>query len=475
MTSPKPSTPADVCRLSAAELAAGFANHTLDPRVVTEQCLERIEATRPLCAFAYVDAEGARAAAAASAARWAAGAPMSRLDGVPVTQKDLQHVQGWPTRRGSAATDDAPQPVDSPSSARLREAGCVMLGKTTTPDHGWKAVGDSPVTGIARNPWNPAHTPGGSSAGAAIAAAVGAGALHVGTDGGGSIRIPAAFSGIVGFKPTWGRAAMWPPSPFAIVSHLGPMTRTVADAALMMSVLAGLDARDANQIPLRLMDEAHLDQGLSGLSIALSLTLGQMPVDREIAAAVTAAAELAAAAGAVVEAVDPPLPPDIQRAWLTFWNGGAARLADTLPADRLALLDPGLGASIEAGRRLSARDWLAAEAVRMASVAAMSAFHTRHQLLITPAVGVPALPAGALLARPTDQHWTDWAGFAWPFNLTRQPAVVIPCGLTAAGLPIGVQVLGPMYADAEVLGAAAALERLIGFAARHPLPLGIGC
>ncbi|HSA90126.1 MAG TPA: amidase family protein, partial [Burkholderiales bacterium] len=236
----------DLCALSAAELLDGFRKKTLSPVEVTRAVLKRIEALNPVFnAFNLVDPEEAISLAKASEARWKSGQPKGLLDGVPVSIKDLLLTKGWPTLRGSKTIDPkGPWNDDAPATARLREHGAVLLGKTTTPEFGWKGVTDSPLTGITRNPWNKEKTPGGSSGGAAAAVAAGMGPLAVGTDGGGSIRIPASFTGVFGIKPSFGRVPAWPLSPFGTVAHVGPMTRSVTDAALMLNALALPDARD---------------------------------------------------------------------------------------------------------------------------------------------------------------------------------------------------------------------------------------
>ncbi|HEX4328554.1 MAG TPA: amidase family protein, partial [Burkholderiales bacterium] len=230
--------------LSAVELSAGYAAKRLSPVEVTQAVLARIDAVNPrVNAFCLVDHEAALAAARASEARWHKGRPLSFIDGVPAGIKDLVLARGWPTLRGSKTVDPAgPWNDDAPATARLREAGAVLLGKTTTPEWGWKGVTDSPLTGITRNPWNLGVTPGGSSGGASAALAAGMGALHVGTDGGGSIRIPSSFCGLAGIKAHFGRVPAWPLSPMGNVAHVGPMARTVRDCAGLLDVLARPDA-----------------------------------------------------------------------------------------------------------------------------------------------------------------------------------------------------------------------------------------
>ncbi|HYI86866.1 MAG TPA: amidase family protein, partial [Burkholderiales bacterium] len=261
---------------TASELVEGFRKKTLSPVEVTRSVLARVEQLNSkLNAFCLVS-ETALEDAKASEARWTAGQPRGLLDGVPVSIKDIILTQGWPTLRGSKTIDPSgPWNDDAPATARLREHGAVLLGKTTTPEFGWKGVTDSPLTGITRNPWNTAKTPGGSSGGAAAAVAAGMGPLAVGTDGGGSIRIPCSFTGLFGIKPSFGRVPAWPLSPFGTVAHVGPMTRSVADAALMLNVLAQPDARDWHALPYDARDwRMGLDRGVADLRIAYSPDLG---------------------------------------------------------------------------------------------------------------------------------------------------------------------------------------------------------
>src|SRR5579862_7638025 len=241
----------DIAYASAAELAADYGAKQLSPVEVTQTLLARLDRLQPkINAFCLVDRDGAIAAARASEQRWHDSKPLSPVDGVPATIKDLMLMRGFPTRRGSHLMPDTPDTEDSPAVARLKEAGAVILGKTTTPEFGWIAVGDSPLTGITRNPWNPERTPGGSSAGAAAACAAGIGVLNLGSDGAGSIRIPACFSGVFGIKPTFGLVPAYPPSPMGLLSHHGPLARSVADAAAMLNVLSRPDSRDPYALPL---------------------------------------------------------------------------------------------------------------------------------------------------------------------------------------------------------------------------------
>ncbi len=428
-----PSSDREVAFLSATELVAAYRRKTLSPVEVTTTLLRRLERLEPkINAFVLVARESALDEARAAEARWMKGTPMGLLDGVPVTIKDLFLTQGWPTLRGSTLVKrDQPWEEDAPPVARLREHGAVLLGKTTMPEFGWKALGDSPLTGITRNPWNLAHTPGGSSAGAAAALAAGIGPLALGTDGGGSIRIPCGFTGLAGLKPSFGRVPAYPPSVFGLVAHNGPMARSVADLALLLNVIAGADDRDVYGLPPDGRDYTQgLDDGVKRLRIAFSPALGYPGFD------------------------------DPAQAWLTLWWAGAAKAMSVFSTAERRRLDPGLEESAQKGARLSAMDWLAADQARAALSLHMAKFHRRFDLLVTPSVAVPALKVGELVADPaTQQEWIDWSPFSYPFNLTRQPAASVPCGLTEAGLPIGLHIVGRMHEDALVLRAARAYER----------------
>jgi aspartyl-tRNA(Asn)/glutamyl-tRNA(Gln) amidotransferase subunit A len=452
----------DLAMMPAHELVKLYKARKASPVEAVRAALARIDAFNPqLNAFQHLDPDGALRAARASEKRWKKGGKrLSDIDGVPITIKDMVLTKGLPTRMGSLATDDqGPWTVDAPVAQRLREAGTVLLGKTTTPEYGWKALGDSPLTGITRNPWNLAHTPGGSSAGAAATLAAGIGALAIGTDGGGSIRIPAAFCGVTGIKATFGRVPAYPPSAMGLLSNVGPMARNVSDTALMLTVLAGTDRRDPYRLPWRDKDYRDgLADGIKGLRIAVSRDLGYAKVDPEIAAAFDETVARFRELGALVEEAHPGFasPRD---AFTVLWTAGAARAMRGVSAADRALMDRGFVASVDAGAKLSAVDYLDADTVRTSLGQTMGAFHERYDLLLTPTVAVPALPVGVDLSDPaTERYWIDWTPFSYPFNMTRQPAATVPCGLTKAGLPIGLQIVGPLYAESLVLRAASAYE-----------------
>lgn len=454
--------------LSATELLALYRSRRISPVEVTQACLDRIAAADArFNAFTLVDGDAAMESARASEERWLKGKPLGLVDGVPATIKDLLLTKGWPTLRGSRAiSPDQPWEEDAPATARLREQGAILLGKTTTPELGHKGVTDSPLTGITRNPWNPAMTPGGSSGGAAVAAATGMGALHVGTDGGGSIRIPASFTGIFGLKPSFGRVPAYPASPFGTVSHVGPMTRTVPDAALMLRVLACPDPRDWYALPPVDKDYlAGLDDGVAGLRVGFAPTLNGAPVDPEVAALVRRAAGEFTDLGAEVEEVVLDLP-GATDVFFAHWSAGAATVMAGFTEEQKALMDPHLRGFENAGASLSLLDYQQAVLARARLGMQMSLFHRRHDILLTPAMPIPAFEAGQNEPnRPDETGWIDWTPFSYPFNLTQQPAASIPCGLTAAGLPVGLQIVGPMHRDDLVLRAARAYEM------RHPIAL----
>jgi aspartyl-tRNA(Asn)/glutamyl-tRNA(Gln) amidotransferase subunit A len=450
----------DVAGLSATELLRHYRRRTLSPVEATRAVLARIERLNPIYnAFCFLAPEQALAAARESEARWTKGAPLGLVDGVPATVKDQWMVQGWPTRRGSRTTADAPAAEEAPGVTRLREHGAVLVGKTTCPEFSWKGVTDSPLTGISRNPWNKAKTCGGSSGGAGIAAALGLGALNLGSDGGGSIRMPAGFCGVYGLKPNFGRVPAYPYAGAVATSHTGPMVRTVDDAALMLTVMAEPDARDWQALPWTPTDyRVGLERGVRGLRIAFSADLGYARVDAEIAGLVADAARVFEALGAHVEARDPGFADPQENFEMFFWAGQAAAI-DNVPEARRAEMDPDLLRHAEDGRRWTAIDLLKGWVKRDALGRHMNAFHQQYDLLLTPGLPLAAFDAG--IEYPPDRgcrSWLDWSPFHFPFNFTQQPAASVPCGLTRDGLPVALQIVGPRYREDLVLQASRAFE-----------------
>ncbi len=450
----------ELALLSAAAMLAGYAEQAFTPLQVLQAVTERIARLNPgVNAFAVMNPESLRAARE-STARWAAGAPAGRLDGVPVTVKDLIDMAGLPTRRGSKTSDPAPAVSDAPLVAALRRAGAVITGKTTTTEYGWKSPGDCPLHGITRNPHNQAHTPGGSSSGAAAAAAAGFGPLHVGTDAGGSIRIPAAWSGVVGLKPTFGLVPQWPLGAFGHVAVAGPLARSVRDAALLLQACAVFDPRDPFSLPEQERDYlAGLEAGVAGLRIGVLADPGfAAPVDADGLAAVAAARRILVSAGAVVEDVSLALP-DTSEIFSKVWGTALARLVESLAFEKRHLLDAGLLAVAARFGNVSGAEVLEAEALRVRAAHVMAVFHAAYDALLCPCVPHAAPLAEAAIGDPVAALWTDWAPWTFLFNLTRQPAISLPMGLNAAGLPVAVQLAAGMYRDDVLLRVARAVER----------------
>ncbi|MGW7298680.1 amidase [Streptomyces sp. NPDC054829] len=451
----------DLTGLTAVQLLDGYRTGAFSPVDVTRAALERAELIQPeVNAFVRITAEQALQRARESAERWRRGEPAGLLDGVPVTVKDILLMRGAPTLKGSKTiATKGPWEEDAPSVARLREHGAVFLGKTTTPEFGWKGVTDSPLTGITRHPLDPTRTAGGSSGGAAAAVALGAGPLALGTDGGGSVRIPAAFCGIFGLKPTYGRVPLYPASAFGTLAHVGPMTRDAADAALMLDVIGVPDSRDWSALgPAAGSFTGALSGGVRGLRVAYSPSLGgQVAVRPAVASAVRRAVERLAGLGAFVEETDPDLTDPVD-AFHTLWFAGAARVTQHLGPHQRELLDPGLREIRALGARYSALDYLAAVDVRMELGRRMGRFHDAYDLLLTPTLPITAFEAGAEVPKGSGhRRWTGWTPFTYPFNMTQQPAATVPVGTDGDGLPVGLQIVAARHRDDLVLRAAHAL------------------
>jgi aspartyl-tRNA(Asn)/glutamyl-tRNA(Gln) amidotransferase subunit A len=461
----------DVAEWSATELVAAYSRRELSPVEATEAVLRRIErADARVNAFCLVDRDRALADARAAETRYAEGTTLGPVDGVPTSIKDIFLTRGWPTLRGSRAIEpDQPWEEDAPSVARLRESGAVLVGKTTTPELAWKGVTDSPLTGVTRNPWDPARTAGGSSGGAGAAVALGMAPLAMGTDGGGSVRIPGSFCGVVAHKPTYGRIPHYPASPYGTLAHAGPMTWTVEDTALMLDVLSGFDSRDWSAMPpptLSYVDS--LRTGVQGLRLAFSADLGYVDVDPEVATLVKEAVQVLGGLGARVEEVDPGFTDPVE-AFQVLWFSGAAQTVRNYTQQQLEVLEPALRGICEQGARFSALDYLQAMQERMALGIAMGAFHERYDLLVTPTMPLAAFEAGVEVPGGWPaERWTSWAQFSYPFNMTQQPAATVPCGFTSAGLPVGLQIVGPRHADERVLAAAKAYEDATDWTSRRP-------
>lgn len=457
--------------LTALELLDGYRSGSISPVEATRGALEAIdEFDGAVNAFVSVDHEQALRSAAESEQRWRTGRPLGPGDGVPTSIKDIFYTRGRPTLRGTRLIDaDRPWEEDAPCAARLRETGAVLLGKTATPEFAWKGVTDSLRHGSTGNPWAPELTPGGSSGGSAAAVGMGMGPWSVGTDGGGSVRIPAAFTGTVAIKPTYGLVPMFPASPFGTLAHAGPMTRTVADAALMLDVITRFDSRDWSALPTPTWSFLDgLGDGVRDLRIAFSPTLGFGRNDPEVERLVRAAAQRLEELGAVVDQVDPGIEDPVE-AFHVLWFAGARKVLEGYGPGAAEQVDPGLRRSIEELGEISASRFLDATAVRMDLGVTMGRFHETYDLLLTPTLPIPAF------SRDRDapegwhsRHWTSWTPYTYPFNMTQQPAVSVPCGFTEAGLPVGLQIVGPRHADRTVLRAAQAYEQSVDWGTSRP-------
>jgi len=452
---------ASLALFGANELLRAYRARRLSPTEVARAGLDVIAARNPeLNAFAVVDAERAMAAARGSEARWRAGTPCGALDGIPVTVKDLCDTIGMPSRSGSLTTSEVAATEDAPSVARLRQAGAIILGKTAMCEFGWKGVTDSPLLGISRNPCNPARTCGGSSGGAAIAAATGMGALHLGSDGAGSIRIPAAFCGVYGFKATFGRVPAYPPGRMAL-GHYGPLARTVEDAALMLEVIARPDVRDPLALPHEPIDyRASLAGGVDGWRVAYCPTLCGGRPDPDVQERVTDAVRVFESLGAHVDEIDSPIG-DPRPRFDDMWAASMAQIYRKVPEHARGRLDPGFAAIARAGLGLDANALLDAVAARLRDGTTMGRFHERYDLLLTPQMPTTAFAAG-VDHPPGMSSWLDWSPYTYAFNWTQQPAASIPCGTGRDGMPVALQIVGARFAEVRVLRASFAYEAARG-------------
>jgi aspartyl-tRNA(Asn)/glutamyl-tRNA(Gln) amidotransferase subunit A len=469
---------ADLWKISGLQLARMISSKKVKPSEVMGAILARIEKVNPkLNAYCTLAQESAMAEARAADRKVTRAKSLGPLFGVPVSIKDLIFTKGLRTTFGSRMHENFIPDQDEVVVERLKAAGAIVLGKTTSCEFGYKSVTDSPLWGITRNPWNLEMTPAGSSGGAAAAVASGMGPLAVGSDGGGSIRAPASFCGIFGLKPSRGRIPLYPLLPGwetldRRLAHLGPLTRTVADAALMMEVMAGPDDRDPLSLPGgRVAFRRELKKGIRGLKIAWSLDLGYAVVDERVKAAVESAVKAFAELGAKLEIASPDFPPMHDAFQLIFAAGCAGSIGDRLEEwkDRL---DRGLVRLTEIGLKASAADYIRATNRSHILWEKMQAFFEKYDLLLTPTLSVPPFPVGIDWPREVagqKVHPLNYLAFTYPFNLTGQPAASIPCGWTDDGLPIGLQIVGKRFADVTVLRAAAAFEEARPWTDRWPV------
>jgi aspartyl-tRNA(Asn)/glutamyl-tRNA(Gln) amidotransferase subunit A len=457
----------DLTQATATQLGALYETGRASPVETMTAVLKQAETVNPrINALTRIDAEESLEAARASEARWKSGAALSPLDGVPVSIKELVRVAGWPMSMGSRLADKTPASEDAPSVSRLREAGAIVFAQTTSPEYGFKGVTDSPLHGITRNPWNLQRTPGGSSGGAGAAVAAGLGPLAIGTDGGGSVRIPASMCGLTGLKATFGRVPAWPASMHGDLANTGPMTRTALDCALMMNAIARPDARDPFALPPDDVDYvAALSAPLVGSKVALVRLQGDHSIDGEVAAAVTAAARRFEEFGCVVEEAKSPFDSDeAGTVWAIHWMSSIQRLLQVYPKARHGEFDPGLLEQATIGASFTVQTLVDAHVRRREIAHRWNLFFERYDLLVGPTLAVLPWSVGRNLPDgPDGKPNVNWACTV-DFNLTRHPAASIPCGLSAQGLPIGLQIAAGHCKDAQVLAAAAAFERIQPFA-----------
>ena len=453
--------------LGAAELAPLYARREISPVEVTNAVIARIEQCDGALAATWAfDVPGAREMALASEARWRSGQALGPLDGVPVTLKENIATRGVPTPLGCAATQLTPAAADAPPAARLREAGAVFVAKTTMPDWGMLSSGLSSFHRLARNPWDLTKNPGGSSAGAAAAAAAGYGPIHLGTDIGGSIRLPASWCGVVGLKPSLGRIPIQPPYAGRVA---GPITRTVADTALAMSVLSRPDWRDAMSLPFEAIDWLQLDRGIKGLRIGLLLDAGWGDTpEPEVLACVQAAATRFEQAGASVQ----PMAPLSTRAMVDgldhFWRMRSWLDYALLPPERQQQVLPYIRQWIAKGENLTAKEvflgYSQIAALRDAAVAACQPF----DYVLSPVSPGVAFPAEQASPLNDPERPFEHIAFTLAYNMSEQPAITVNAGWSASGLPIGLQIIGQRHDDLGVLQMARAWEQLRP--AQRPFP-----
>jgi aspartyl-tRNA(Asn)/glutamyl-tRNA(Gln) amidotransferase subunit A len=441
------------------DLSTGLRRKDFSPVELLDDVIAHYEKIEPdLNMFAFVDFEGAYKQAKASEARILQGKRYGDLDGIPTSIKDLIAVKDMPQRFGSRTVSDALMPADAPSVERLRAAGAVILGKSTTSEFGCKAVGDSPLTGVTRNPLNPNFTPGGSSAGAAAMVAAGLVPYAIGTDGGGSIRIPAALSGIFGIKAQFGRIAVYPTSATPTLAHVGPLSRTAEDAAIVLNTLAGFDSRDPFSLKTAIPDFVGGAVVKRRMRIAWSPTLGYGRVDPQVAALTQKAVERIAEMGFIVEQVDHVFDDPIELWVAEFYAGVGTRLretilqkADLIDQSVLTVLQAALGQDMQAYYKTVFERYAFREKVRQ--------FFEQYDVLLTPTLPVAGVPVGMDVPPGyEDKNIVSWATFTYPFNLTGNPGASIPVGITKEGLPVGLQAISAAYDEVSILSLAHELE-----------------
>lgn len=453
----------DLDYMSAAEMRLRIARKDLSPVELTARALARAEETEPeLNAFFVLQGDAAMADARAAEAAVMNGETLGDLHGIPISVKDLIAVGGAPFSFGSRTMAENVADADAPAVERARAAGGIVIGKTTTSEFGCKPVGDSPLTGVTRNPWNTGKTPGGSSAGAAASVAAGVTPFALGTDGGGSIRIPSAFTGLAGIKGSFARVPVWPTSATPTLAHVGPLARSVRDAALLFSAIAGYDARDPFSIAGPVPDVlGACEESVKGMRIAYSPTLGYARPDDDVVAVVEAAVRKFGDAGAIVEQVDDVFEEDPADLWTAeFYAGVGIKLRDFLENKR-DLLDPAVADILEPALDQEMQDYYTKVFTRYALRDRMTALFTKYDVLLSPVLPVSSLDVGKNIPDShADRNLVSWVYYTYPFNLTGQPAGTVCAGLSPDGMPVGLQAVGRYLDEAAVVRAMAFVERM---------------
>lgn len=454
-------------RWPAIRLLAAFQRGDVTPVEATERSLAQARQVEGLNAFSSIFAEEAMVEARRAAWRYADREPLGLLDGLPVAVKDSFRLRGSPTRSGSLTTSDEPADGDGPAVAAMRRAGATFVGRTTMPEFGWKAVCDSPLTGITRNPFDEELTPGGSSGGDGVAVATGASAVAIGADIGGSVRIPAAFCGIVAVKPTHNRAPRHIGSHASVLSREGPMARSVADAALLLDVIEGNDRGDEGSRRSGDYYRSAVGRHIDGMTLGLMVEHPEVAVDPRVAECIERAMHVFEDLGVKVRRVDQN---DLN---LTGYRGAyqclvGAELAgeiSSLGEAQRRLLDPGLRETLEDMEQRQALDLVHASHDRRRLLRHAADFFRDCDLLATPTVPILPFQVGRNVpAGWPDASWTSWTPFTWPFNMTGSPAATVPCGFVD-GLPVGLQLVAERSFDSHLMRAASVFERALGLRA----------
>lgn len=461
------SHPTDLGEMDAGQLNQIFSTGEASPVDAAKAALDRIERFNPsVNAFAYVVPDMALAAARQSEQRWRRGEPLGPLDGIPATIKELTSVIGIPTRKGPAFGETEPSKTEPLAVQRLRAAGVSIIGTTTSPELGWKGVTHSPATGATVNPWNRGRAAGGSSGGAAVAAALNMGVIHDGSDGAGSIRIPASFCGVFGFKPSYGWIPPSSTTPHFELAHRGPLARKVADAALFLHASAGYTPEAAfGYCPSQVPDwRAELLQGVKGLRIGYSRALGYADVSRDVAAAVDRAAARLEELGCIVEEAEPGFA-DPHDSLTILWSVALANVVKSmrLTREQEDQVDPGLLELARAGLSIDADSYVEARMVLGDLRVHMARFHQTYDVLLLPTMPITAFDAGHDVPPESGmKSWSEWSPFTYPFNMTSQPAASVPCGADRDGMPVGMQLVATWYGDTTVLRIAHAYQEAFG-------------